>query len=186
MRRGTQVGRERSAKPSFVGSIPTRASIISPRFPAILLGNTEQIVIKHYSAWIEARQVGLDEAIKKANGFHDIKPVQLGISIVNRLSCLRHPEGQTAKGTRPSAYSRFLEFTVSPDTMNTLQATGSHSIEEVLLRLLETQEEHDRWLLERREAINSKISRGIGQLNRGEGIPEDQLDARLAKLKSQT
>ena len=26
-RRGTQVGRERSAKPSFVGSIPTRASI---------------------------------------------------------------------------------------------------------------------------------------------------------------
>ena len=25
-RRGTQVGRERSAKPSFVGSIPTRAS----------------------------------------------------------------------------------------------------------------------------------------------------------------
>jgi hypothetical protein len=25
--RGTQVGRERSAKPSFVGSIPTRASI---------------------------------------------------------------------------------------------------------------------------------------------------------------
>src|SRR5579863_1811119 len=29
-RRGTQVGRERSAKPSFVGSIPTRAS---NRFP---------------------------------------------------------------------------------------------------------------------------------------------------------
>src|SRR5579863_861611 len=28
-RRGTQVGRERSAKPSFVGSIPTRASIIT-------------------------------------------------------------------------------------------------------------------------------------------------------------
>ena len=67
-----------------------------------------------------------------------------------------------------------------------LQATGSGSVEEVLLRLLETQEEQDRWLLENREAINSKIRRGIDQLDHGEGIPEDQLDAHLAKLKSQT
>jgi hypothetical protein len=67
-----------------------------------------------------------------------------------------------------------------------LQATGSGSVEEVLLRLLETQEEHDRWLLENRETINAKIERGLDQLERGEGIPEDQLDAHLAKLKSQT
>ena len=66
-----------------------------------------------------------------------------------------------------------------------LQATGSRSVEEVLLRLLETQEEQDRWLLENREAINTKIRRGIDQLDRGEGIPEDQLDAYLAKLKAQ-
>jgi hypothetical protein len=65
-----------------------------------------------------------------------------------------------------------------------LQATGSRSVEEVLLRLLETQEEQDRWLLENREAINAKIKRGIDQLDRGEGIPEDRLDAYLAKLKS--
>jgi hypothetical protein len=32
-----------------------------------------------------------------------------------------------------------------------LQATGSSSVEEVLLRLLDTQEEQDRWLLENRE-----------------------------------
>lgn len=67
-----------------------------------------------------------------------------------------------------------------------LQTTGSGSVEEVLLRLLETQEEQDRWLLENRETIDAKIKRGIEQLDRGEGIPEDQLDARLAKLKSQT
>ena len=67
-----------------------------------------------------------------------------------------------------------------------LQATGSGSVEEVLLRLLETQEEQDRWLLENRETINAKIERGLDQLERGEGIPEDQLDAHLAKLKSQT
>jgi hypothetical protein len=67
-----------------------------------------------------------------------------------------------------------------------LQATGSGSVEEVLLRLLETQEEQGRWLLENREAIDAKIRRGIEQLDRGEGIPEDQLDAHLTKLKNQT
>jgi hypothetical protein len=65
-----------------------------------------------------------------------------------------------------------------------LQATGSASVEEVLVRLLETQEEQDRWLSENRETINTKIRRGIDQLNRGQGIPEDQLDAHLAKLKA--
>ena len=67
-----------------------------------------------------------------------------------------------------------------------LQATGSRSVEEVLLRLLETQEEQDRWLLDNREAINAKIKRGIDQLDRGEGIPEDRLDAYLADLKAKS
>ena len=49
-----------------------------------------------------------------------------------------------------------------------LEATGSGSVEEMLLRLLETQEEQDRWLLENRNAINAKIRRGIDQLDRGE------------------
>jgi len=65
-----------------------------------------------------------------------------------------------------------------------MQATGSSNVEEVLVRLLETQEEQDRWLLDNREAIDSRVRRGIEQLDRGEGIPEDQLDAYLAKLKS--
>jgi len=67
-----------------------------------------------------------------------------------------------------------------------LQATGSGSVEEVLLRLVETQEEQDRWLLENRDMVNAKIRNGIDQLDRGEGIPEDQLDAHLAKLKRQS
>ena len=66
-----------------------------------------------------------------------------------------------------------------------LQATGSSSVEEVLLRLLDTKEEQDRWLLGNKDKINAKIRRGIGQLDRGEGIPEDQLDAYLAKLRVQ-
>jgi len=65
-----------------------------------------------------------------------------------------------------------------------IQTTGSGSVEEVLLRLLETQEEQDRWLLENREANTAKIQRGIEQLDRGEGIPEDRIDAYLAELKA--
>lgn len=65
-----------------------------------------------------------------------------------------------------------------------LQATGSANVEEVLLHLLETQEQQDRWLAENRQAIDSQIKRGIDQLNRGEGIAEDQLQSYLAKLKS--
>ena len=56
-------------------------------------------------------------------------------------------------------------------------------MEGVLLRLFETQEEQDCWLSESREAIQSKIRLGLDQL-RGEGIPEDQLDSSLAKLKA--
>lgn len=65
-----------------------------------------------------------------------------------------------------------------------MQTTGSSSVEEVLLRLLETQEEQDRWLLENRAANDAKIRRGIEQLDRGEGIAEDRLDAYLAELKA--
>jgi hypothetical protein len=66
-----------------------------------------------------------------------------------------------------------------------IQATGAASAEEALIRLLDTQEEQDRWLLESRKEINEKIRRGIEQLDRGEGIGEDQLDAYLAELKAQ-
>jgi hypothetical protein len=65
-----------------------------------------------------------------------------------------------------------------------LRATGSASIEEVLLRWLETQEEQDRWLSENCETINAKIRRGIEQLDCGQGIPEDHLDAHLTDLKA--
>ncbi|MFI5059542.1 MAG: hypothetical protein ACHQLQ_15330 [Candidatus Acidiferrales bacterium] len=65
-----------------------------------------------------------------------------------------------------------------------LQSTGSRTVEEVLLRLLETQEEQDRWLSENRQAIDANFRRGMEQLDRGEGIPENQFDAHLAKLKA--
>ncbi|HEY3742313.1 MAG TPA: hypothetical protein VGL53_20830 [Bryobacteraceae bacterium] len=65
-----------------------------------------------------------------------------------------------------------------------IEVTGATSPEEALLHLLETQEEQDRWLAENREAVNAKILRGLEQLDRGEGIPEDRIQAHLAQLKS--
>ena len=67
-----------------------------------------------------------------------------------------------------------------------LQSTGSRSVEEVLLRLLDTQEEQDRWLQENKDAIDAKLRRGIAQLDRGEGIPEERVDAYLKELKAQS
>ena len=65
-----------------------------------------------------------------------------------------------------------------------LQSSDGGSVEEVLSRLLDTQEEQDRWLLENKQAIQAKIQRGIEQLDRGEAIPDDQLESHLAKLKA--
>lgn len=67
-----------------------------------------------------------------------------------------------------------------------LQRTGSESVEAVLLHLLETQEEQDRWLLEGRESNDAKIQRGIEQLQRGEGITEGRLEQHLSRFESGT
>lgn len=65
-----------------------------------------------------------------------------------------------------------------------IHATVSANAEEALLHLLETQEEQDRWLIDNRDAINAKIRRGIAQLECGEGVSEDQLDAYLRAQKA--
>jgi CRISPR-associated protein Csb2 len=45
--------------------------------------------------------------------------------------------------------------------------------------------ERGEWLAINRQSINAKIHRGVEQLERGEGIPEDELDAHLERLKAQ-
>jgi len=56
---------------------------------------------------------------------------------------------------------------------------------DVIDRALEVLRERDAWLAANREAIDAKIRRGIDELNRGEGIPEDELDAHLERLKAE-
>lgn len=63
-----------------------------------------------------------------------------------------------------------------------IERTGAASVREALSRIIDTQEEQDRWLAEQRHWVEAKIHRGIEQLDRGEGIPEDELDAYLRRL----
>ena len=88
-------------------------------------------------------------------------------------------------GIRAIIRHEILDTALEARLRKQIQSTGAASAEEALQRILETQEEQDRWLLENKEAINVKVRRGIEQLDRGEGIPEDQLDAHLARLKAQ-
>ncbi len=61
-----------------------------------------------------------------------------------------------------------------------LHSGAFQSIEDVLFDALEMQSEREAWLQDNKEAINAKIERGLAQLDRGEGIPGDQLRTRLA------
>lgn len=57
--------------------------------------------------------------------------------------------------------------------------------DDVIDRALEVLEERDAWLTENRQTLDAKIRRGIDELDRGEGISEDELDAHLERLKAE-
>ena len=52
-------------------------------------------------------------------------------------------------------------------------------------KTLEVLHEQDKWLMANRQGIDAKIRKGIEELERGEGIPEDELGAYLERLKAQ-
>ena len=57
--------------------------------------------------------------------------------------------------------------------------------DDVIDRALDVLHEQDEWLTANRQAIDAKICKGIEELERGEGIPEDELDAFVQRLKAQ-
>jgi antitoxin ParD1/3/4 len=65
-----------------------------------------------------------------------------------------------------------------------LHSGAFESVEDVLFDALEIQREREAWLQENKTEINAKIERGLAQLDRGEGIPGDQLRNRLAAHKA--
>ena len=59
------------------------------------------------------------------------------------------------------------------------------SPDEVIDRALQVLHEQDQWLAANRQSINARIQKGIAELERGEGILEDELDIHLERLKAQ-
>jgi len=66
-----------------------------------------------------------------------------------------------------------------------LRSGAYHSPDDVIDRALDVLHEQDEWLMANRQAIDAHIRQGIEELERGEGIPEDKLDAYLERLKAQ-
>jgi Arc/MetJ-type ribon-helix-helix transcriptional regulator len=65
-----------------------------------------------------------------------------------------------------------------------LRSGAYSSSDDVIDRALEVLHERDEWLAAHRQEINAKIRTGIEELEWGEGIPEDELDAYLERLKA--
>jgi putative addiction module CopG family antidote len=64
-----------------------------------------------------------------------------------------------------------------------LQSGAYQTPDEVIKRALEMLHSEEDWLRQNRQSIDAKIRRGIEQLDRGEGISEEELDLYLAPLK---
>lgn len=78
---------------------------------------------------------------------------------------------------RPDHEQRFLDA---------VRAGGFESADDAMDTALEMSRSQNEWLLENRTAIGAKIQQGIAELDRGEGIPEDELDAHLNRLKAES
>ena len=66
-----------------------------------------------------------------------------------------------------------------------LRSGGYENAEDAIDSALEMLRSQNEWLLANRSAIAARIRQGIAELDRGEGIPEGELDAHLARLKAE-
>jgi antitoxin ParD1/3/4 len=65
-----------------------------------------------------------------------------------------------------------------------IQSGAYQNPDEVIGRALEVLRSEDEWLTENKDSINEKIERAISQLDRGEGVPGEELRGRLEKRKA--
>jgi Arc/MetJ-type ribon-helix-helix transcriptional regulator len=82
-----------------------------------------------------------------------------------------------------------MTITLQPEqeqlVMDLMRTGGYANPDEAIASALEMLRSQQAWLLANREAVDTTIRQGIAELDRGEGIPEAQLDTYLARLKAQ-
>jgi antitoxin ParD1/3/4 len=82
-----------------------------------------------------------------------------------------------------------MTITLRPELAQLLQdimrTGGYEKPEEAIGSALEMLLSQNEWLAENASEVDARIREGIAQLDRGEGIPEAELAAHLARLKAQ-
>lgn len=82
-----------------------------------------------------------------------------------------------------------MAITLKPDHeqrfLDAMRAGGFETTDDAMDTALEMLRSQNEWLLENRAAIDAKIRQGLAELDRGEGISEDELDAYLDRLKAE-
>lgn len=66
-----------------------------------------------------------------------------------------------------------------------LRSGGYENAEDAIDSALEMLRSQNEWLVANRSAVDARIRQGIAELDRGEGIPEGELDTHLARLKAE-
>ena len=90
-------------------------------------------------------------------------------------------------GKGPGGFAETVELNREQERRiaEALRSGAYQSADDVIDRALEVLHERDEWLMANRRVVDAKIRRGIEELERGEGIPEDKLEAHLRRLKTE-
>ena len=82
-----------------------------------------------------------------------------------------------------------MTITLRPDQerllLDIMRTGGYENAEEAIGSALEILHSQNEWLSENGSLVDAKIREGIAQLDRGEGISEEELPAHLHRLKAQ-
>jgi Arc/MetJ-type ribon-helix-helix transcriptional regulator len=82
-----------------------------------------------------------------------------------------------------------MTITLRPDqealVRELVESGACENAEEAVGAALEMLRDQNDWLSAHRETIEARIRQGIAELDHGEGIAEEDLDAHLARLKAE-
>ncbi|HZS46213.1 MAG TPA: type II toxin-antitoxin system ParD family antitoxin [Blastocatellia bacterium] len=65
-----------------------------------------------------------------------------------------------------------------------LQSGAFNSVDDIIHRALESLEADEEWMAQNKESINEKISRGLAQLDRGEGLSPEESRTQFEEKKT--
>ena len=81
-----------------------------------------------------------------------------------------------------------MTITLRPDQerllLDIMRTAGYENAEEAIGTALEILHSQNVWLSENSNAVDLKVRKGIAELDRGEGIPEEEITAYLDRLKA--